>query len=346
MRVPALEGVLSVEQACATGDFIASQQSSDGAIPWYAGGRLDVWDHVESAMGLTVAGRIAEAEAAYGWLARTQRDDGSWPMRLQDGRVEDAAADTNQCAYVAVGVWHHHLVTGSVAHLARLWPTVERAINFVIRAQLPSGALGWAVDGNGVVPEALITGSSSALQAIDCAGEIGRVLGHDRPRWRAAARRLGAAVRSDHGFLDKTRYSMDWYYPVLAGAVRDEAAERRLASRWDTFVWPGRGIRCVADEPWVTAAETCELVLALEATGRHTSALELFEQVQFLRDGATGGYWTGMNIPLAEVYPEGEQTTWSAAAVLLAADALCDATGGAEIFRSAGAGQVVEDAAS
>ena len=53
-------------------------------------------------------------------------------------------------------------------------------------------------------------------------------------------------------------------------------------------------MRCVSDRPWVTAAETCELVMALDAIGSHEHARELFAWVQFLRaDG--GGYWTGAN---------------------------------------------------
>ena len=53
---------------------------------------------------------------------------------------------------------------------------------------------------------------------------------------------------------------MDWYYPVLGGALRGAAAAERLARGWDTFVVPGLGVRCVSDQPWVTVAETCELV--------------------------------------------------------------------------------------
>jgi hypothetical protein len=68
--------------------------------------------------------------------------------------------------------------------------------------------------------------------------------------------------------LEKERWAMDWYYPILGGVVRGGAAEARLASKWDTFVADGRGVRCVSDQPWITAAETCELVMALDAIGR------------------------------------------------------------------------------
>ncbi len=113
---------------------------------------------------------------------------------------------------------------------------------------------------------------------------------------------------------------MDWYYPVLGGAVRGAAAERMLKAGWDTFVVPGLGVRCVSDEPWVTGAETCELAIALDAIGRRDEAIELFEQIQFLR-AEDGSYWTGWQFANGKHFPH-EQSTWTAAAVVLAADVL------------------------
>jgi len=120
--VPAGEGVLmplpTAGQVRRTAEFIASQQRLDGGIPWFTGQHLDPWDHVESAMALTSAGLRSAAERAYAFCAATQRPDGSWPMVERAGVVEDAAADTNQCAYLAVGVWHHWSVTRDDAFLA------------------------------------------------------------------------------------------------------------------------------------------------------------------------------------------------------------------------------------
>lgn len=339
MIVPTLSvpDVLSAEQARRIGDYIASQQDPNGALPWFQGGHLDPWDHVEAAMGLTITGHVDEAMRAYLWSARTQRADGSWPMKQTAGIVQDNAADTNQCAYIAVGVWHYYLVTGQAASLARMWPTVEHAINFVVRGQLPSGAISWAMSADREwQDQALLTGSSSTLQAIECACLIAETLGHDRPRWRVAGRSLRHAIRhTPDAFADRSRYSMDWYYPVLCGAVRGDEARALLDAKWEIFQWPGRGTRCVSDEPWVTAAETAELIAALDAIGESDRAAALFADIQFLRDDSTGGYWTGRNIPNDAIWPE-EQTTWSAAAVLLAADALTRTTGGASIFRDAG----------
>jgi hypothetical protein len=132
-------------------------------------------------------------------------------------------------------------------------------------------------------------------------------------------------------FADKGRWSMDWYYPVLAGPVRGLPAYQRIKDRWDTFVVGDLGCRCVSDQPWVTGAETCELVMALDSIGDQDRALELFTKMQFLRH-EDGSYWTGYQFVNDRHFP-GDRSTYTAAAVILAADALSGATPGSVIFK-------------
>ena len=58
--------------------LIIATQLPSGEIPWSTGDKTDPWDHVESAMGLTIGGRNEEARAAYYWLRNHQHDDGYW----------------------------------------------------------------------------------------------------------------------------------------------------------------------------------------------------------------------------------------------------------------------------
>lgn len=125
---------------------------------------------------------------------------------------------------------------------------------------------------------------------------------------------------------------MEWYYPVLGGAVRGPAAQARIDERWDEFVVPGLGIRCVHDRPWVTGAETCELVMALDAIGETARAREQFAAMHHLREG-DGSYWTGLVFADGKRWPE-ERTTWTGAAMILAADALSETTPACGIFRA------------
>ena len=130
----ALPGVLSARELRATAEHIASQQCPSGLVPWFDGHYGDPWDHVESAMALSLCGLTDEARAAYAWSATTQAADGTWPMETvwgDDGeRVDDASADSNQCAYLAVGVWHQWRLTQDRAFVDEMWPTVRRAIDF------------------------------------------------------------------------------------------------------------------------------------------------------------------------------------------------------------------------
>ena len=334
---PALADVLTwaeVEQTAAT---IEAMQEPSGAIPWTTGAHTDVWNHVESAMALLVGGRREAAERAYAWVRATQRPDGSWPMKVVRGEVEDHSGESNMSAYVAVGVWHHWLVARDEAFVGLMWPTVRRALDFVVSLQRPFGGVAWSQEWHDGRPArvdegALLAGSSSIYHSLRAGMALAELMGEPQVDWELAGGRLGHALREHRDlFLDKSTFSMDWYYPVLGGAVRGDAARALLDERWDTFVEPGLGIRCVSTNPWVTGAETCELVLALEAIGDRERALRLLADMQHLRT-AEGTYFTGY-VWTDEVNWPVEHTTYTAAAVVLAADALSGTTPGADIMR-------------
>ncbi|MET0900817.1 MAG: prenyltransferase [Mycobacterium sp.] len=331
--IPEVPGVLSAEQCLATAGSIARAQEPSGAIPWSPMGHTDPWDHLECAMALTAAGLMEPAHAAFEWSRREQRADGSWPLQFRAGAIEDTNSDSNFCAYIATGVWHHVLVTGDEGFARRMWPTVRRAIDFVIGLQLDGGEICWARSSAGPLPEALVTGNASIYQSFRCALALADFMGEPQPEWEVACGQLGhAIVAHPASFTEKPHHSMDWYYPILGGALRGQAAEDRITERWQDFVVDGLGIRCVDDRPWVTGAETCELVLTLDAMGQSDRAHEQFANMQHLRE-RDGSYWTGLVYADGKRWPV-ERTTWTGAAVILAADALSHSTGGSGIFRA------------
>jgi len=322
-EVPALAGVLSADEVRATAASIAAVQLRAGMIPWFPGGHADPWNHVEAAMALAVGGLLAEAERAYEWLAALQHPDGSWCNYYLGAGVEQPRRDTNVCAYVAVGVWHHFLITADRGFLEALWPVVERALDFVLDHQRPGGEITWAVEPDGTPGRfALLTGSSSIHMSLRCGLAAAQHLGLERPQWELAAGRLAHAVaRRPDAFEPKDRWAMDWYYPVLAGVVRGAEAQVRMEGRWADFVMDGLGVRCVSDRPWVTAAETAECAMALDAAGLRHEAVQLLGWAQALRH-EDGSYWTGVVHPEGVHFPGGERSTYSAGAMVLAVDAL------------------------
>jgi len=332
--VPGVPGVLTPAQCRQTAQSIAATQESSGAIPWFDGGHTDPWDHVENAMALTAAGLLEPARAAFDWCRTTQRSEGSWPIQLRNGVVEDANSDSNFCAYIATGVWHHVLIARDRRFAETMWPVVTKAIDFVVDLQASGGEIAWARSPSGPEADALLTGCASIYHSIRCALALADYFDDPQPEWEVAIGQLGHAIaHHSEAFVTKDRWSMEWYYPVLGGALRGAAARERINERWDDFVVPGLGIRCVDDRPWVTGAETCELVLALDAIGDSARAHEQFAATHHLRE-EDGSYWTGLVYADGKRWPV-ERTTWTGAAMILAADALSQTTPANGIFRGA-----------
>ncbi len=338
MTLPDLPGVLSAEQVAATAEAIAELQRPDGMVLWYPGGHADPWNHVEALMGLNLAGRRTEAERGFDWLAATQHDDGSWCSYYVVDAIKDPRRDTNVSTYVAVGAWHHWLLHRDPGFLAEVFPLIERAVGFALSLQQPGGEVLWSIDPDSGAPAeyALLTGSSSVYLSLRCAIAIAGALGYERPDWEMAAGRLGWTIANrPDAFEPKRRWAMDWYYPVLCGTLGGREGAQRIDAEWPTFVMEGFGVRCVSDNEWVTAAETAELVLALDVLGRTDAARRLLTSVQYLRE-ADGSYWTGCVHPDEIHYPEDERSTYTAGAVLLAADALGGLTSASGLFRGDG----------
>jgi hypothetical protein len=317
-----------------TAEFILNVQKTNGEIPWSQGGKTDPWDHVESAMGLTVGGFHKEARKAYLWSAANQLPDGSWWSYYKAGKPQKGAyKDSNMTAYIAVGVLHYYLATGDYDFLHLIWKTVCKAMDYVIGLQAESGEVFWAKRVNGSIDErALLTGSSSIYMSLTCALKIASLLGEKRPSWEVARIKLGNAITCKPQLFDqsKSQFSMDWYYPVLCGAVAGKEAQRRIETLWNDFVVPCWGVRCVSDRPWATMAETAELVVSLAAIRSYEAAETVFGWIldKKYEDGA---FWTGVTFPDREIYTT-EKTTWTAAAILLAADILYGLTSASQLF--------------
>jgi hypothetical protein len=168
-----------------------------------------------------------------------------------------------------------------------------------------------------------------------CACHIADILGEPCATWWQARTQLGEALRHkperfDRTWESKARYSMDWFYPVLAGVITGDQARRRLRDNWETFVEPDLGCRCVKEQPWVTVAETCELIMSCVVAGKREQAIALYEAIQrFQLDD--GGWWTGYVFPDDVHWPD-EKPTWTAGAVLLAADALFEYSAACTLF--------------
>ncbi|MDJ0830274.1 MAG: phenyltransferase domain-containing protein [Desulfobacterales bacterium] len=319
-NVSATQPLIDVDTAAS---MILQNQLASGEIPWYQSEKTDPWDHVEAAMGLAIGGYLPDAKRAFRWLVNNQLEDGSWYASYINGQPQDKTRDTNLSAYIAVGVYHYFLICEDAGFLQEMWTTVKAAIDFALSQQAPSGQIHWAISPAGKVdPMALLTGCSSIYMSLKCARAIARKLGYQMPVWQLAQARLKEALQRQPYLFNraKSRYAMDWYYPILTGVLTGIEAQKRLDKYWTTFVVDGNGVRCVSDQPWVTLAETAELSLALSAMGNHALAAEVLHWIsdKRYRDGA---FWCGFTCPDMTIWPE-DKLTWTNAVILMAADAL------------------------
>ena len=211
-----------------------------------------------------------EARAAYEWLRRSQNPDGSWyrattgplwPMR--PGRRTSPPTWRSGCCTTSADRGHR-LPGPDVAHPGRRARFHPRAAGARRRDPLgprdrrPAGRRGPADRLRQHVPQPAVRARAGPGPR----ARPSRTGNSPRPRWATRV------VAHPERFAPRDRYSMDWYYPILGGALRGDAARARIEAGWD--VRGARARAALRQRPaWVTGAETCELVLALCALGEH-----------------------------------------------------------------------------
>lgn len=338
--------------------FIRHIQLDSGAIPWFENGKLDPWDHCEAIMALNIVGDSVSAEKAFTWLKENQNKDGSWFAKYFGFDAESKQKDddhfkieTNFVAYPATALWHHFLCFKDADFLSSHFYMIQKAIDFVVSHQTEEGDIQWALYQTQATLErsakrspleelpkdALVTACASVLRSLECAIAIAETLNEQTyvTRWQHAHKKLADALKNkpwrfDRTWASKERFSMDWFYPILSGVYSQAEAALRIEQNQDKFIVEGLGCKCVSDEPWVTVAESCELVMALIASGKTTQADTIFHQLLRWQD-TDGGFWTGWVYKDKCIWPE-EKTTWTAAAISLAADALYGLTPAQKLF--------------
>jgi hypothetical protein len=207
-----------------------------------------------------------------------------------------------------------------------MWPCVSSAIDFVLDMRGPNGEIYWARDVEGkICPDYQITSCSSNYLSIKNAVNMAELLGREHHQWDAAGEQLRQAIlKMPLPILEDPEindvFAMDWYYPALCSVINGREAVSRIYTSWNKFIVHGKGTVCNLKKQWVTAAETSELAIALAAQGEYEMSAMLYNWIHYLRD-EDGAYWYGVAYPENEIWPM-EKPTWTAAAVVLAADML------------------------
>ena len=192
-------------------------------IPWFPGGHCDPWNHVEAAMALTVVGHGRRGRPRLPVAGRHPAPRRQLVQLLPDDRGRRTPVSTPTCVPTwPPGAWHRYVSTGDLDGLEKLWPAVEAGVDFVLRWQRPDGSIRWSLDPAGRprgvrAPHRLVLD----LPQPPLRDRLRRAT---RPRAsRLGARRGPAGPRRGPRARARSRprceFAMDWYYPVLSGAL-------------------------------------------------------------------------------------------------------------------------------
>jgi len=319
------------------GKYIKSIQLESGAIPSNDDGSHDPWDHIESIMGLNFANEYESSKLAFEWLLNNQNKDGSWYSKYIDEIPIEKNKPSHFAPYISVAALHFYKIFLDKEYLESLWPTVQSAINFSINLQIQNGTIPWSIDKNHEIEkDYLLTGSSSILKSIECALAISKIIKktNNIEHWSRSYDALSKAIKDPPGkfdlLKDRTRFSMDWYYPILSGCLDNKQIEFYVEKIFRDFYIKDIGIKCVIEEPWVTVAETCEFIICLMISGRNDDAKKLLTDILNISDDNQIPYM-GWQYEENIFWPE-EKPSWTSAALIIAADSVMGLSEAKDLF--------------
>ena len=321
------------------GAYIKSIQYKSGAIPSNEDGTHDPWDHIESIMGLNIYKDIEASKSAFNWLTHHQNSDGSWYAKYYKTDAIEKNKPTHFSPYIAVAALHFFRIFKDINFLQSIWSSIELAVNFSVELQQDNGTIPWSINNNSQIEnDYLLTGCSSILKSIECGIALSKILNETKniEKWKKAHLLLSNAIQDPDGkfdlIKDRKRFSMDWYYPILSGCLKQDEKSYYINKIFKDFYLDGIGIKCVIEEPWVTVAETSEFILALMCAGYDDEAKRLLFDVLNISD-EEGIPFMGWQYEQNIFWPE-EKPSWTAAALMLSADCVFDYSDASDLFKS------------
>ena len=291
-------------------NWIITNQSSSGAILWDEQGKCDPWDHCECLIALAIYEEWEHFWKGVNWFFTNLNEDGLIYAEFQNEKPSKLHYESHHAPYIIIPLIQANLIDQDQDYnkiltneqLIKLENIFETLNDFKDQ----DGYFYWAKDCNGYSDNSLITASMSIFLSLVAKNKSFPEFKINM--WQEKFNRDG---------IDRSRFSMDFYYPFLAGIKNNK---NEFLESLDKYYIEGLGVKCVAEEPWVTIAESSECVISALIHGNENIAKEIFNDIQQFQD-KDGIFPTGYQYDMEILWPE-ENSTWTNAAVIIAAHAL------------------------
>ena len=240
-ELPSVEGVIAAASSRRPSTRSRAVQLPDGNIPWTPGGHTDPWNLVEAAMALDVGGRHARGGARVRVAAldaEPRRLAGTRTTSATTSRTRRSTPTSPATSRPASGTTTSPPATPRSSRSSGPSSSARSTTRSTTRPR-PARSPGAPT----TRPTARCSpGSSSIHRSLRCAIAIAERLGHERPDWELSLGALAIAIaHRPERFLDKDRWAMDWYYPILGGVLRGQAAHDAHRRRTGTRSWSRAG---------------------------------------------------------------------------------------------------------
>ena len=291
-------------------NWIISNQSSSGAIFWDEKGKCDPWDHCECLIALAIYEEWEHFWRGVNWFFTNLNEDGLIYAEFQNEKPSKLHYESHHAPYIIMPLIQASLIDKEQNYKKILTNEqllkLENIFEVLDDFKDQDGYFYWAKDSNGYSDNSLITASMSIFLSLVAKDKSFPKLNTEM--WQEKFNRDG---------VDRSRFSMDFYYPFLAGIKNNK---KEFLDLLDNYYEKGLGVKCVAEEPWVTIAESSECVISALIHDNENIAKQIFNDIQQFQN-KDGIFPTGYQYDMEIFWPE-ENSTWTNAAVIIAAHAL------------------------
>ena len=307
-------------------NWIEKNQSSSGMIYWDEKKNFDAWDHFECLTALAILGRKDSFLKGLNWFLDNLSKDNQIFSSYKGKKITQNYYELHHAIYFSVPLLQGFYIFEEIELLKKNFETLKNIVEKTINSRDNYGFFYWAEKDGKFQDNSLISATSSIYLSFKASIEIYKLLKKDTELLEDIIKSIeqqfiGDMSRFNRDGVDRSRFSMDAYYPYLAGINLDNST---LLDSLSDFYVPGMGIKCVKEEPWVTFAESSEAIISLIRVGEIEFAKKIMSEIENFKN-KEGIFPTGYQFSEKIFWPD-ERSTWTNAAYIIAKDCLYDLT--------------------